>query len=1149
MAPRPSILDVLRERVLILDGATGTGIQDIGLTPEDFAGDTGDLGLDGCNEILNLTNPEMVRRLHAPYLEVGVDAILTNTFGANAIVLAEYGVADRARLLNQRGAEIARELAAQWSTPARPRFVIGSLGPGTKLPSLGQATFDEIYDAYHEQALGLLEGGVDALLVETCYDLLQAKAALLGCKDAREQTGADVALFASVTIEATGQMLVGSEIGAALTALEPLGIDALGINCATGPDLMHEHLRYLRDHSPLPIVVQPNAGLPRVEDGRAVYDLSAQALADAHTTFVHEYGASIIGGCCGTTPAHVKAVVDALWGAVPAQRAPVLEPAVSSLFVSVPFEQDASFLIVGERANANGSRRFKRLLSEERWDDMANVLRDQAGEGAHVADVCVDYVGRDGVPDMERFVAAARGRTTLPLVLDSTEPQVLEAGLKLIGSKPILNSVNLEDPERAQRVLAAAKRYGAALIALVIDEEGQARTADRKLAVAHRLYQIATEDYGIPAHDLLFDALALPLGSGQEELRNDGRETLAAVRRIKQELPGVHTILGVSNVSFGLNPAARQVLNSVFLHEAIDAGLDAAIVNARQILPQHKIDPDHREAARRLIYNDWVDERDPLHRFLALFEGATIERAAVDLAAIPVDQRLHQRILDGLREGLTDDLDAALQERDALRIINDTLLPAMRVVGDRFGAGEMQLPFVLQSAETMKAAVAYLEPHMEKSAVGGKGTIVLATVRGDVHDIGKNLVDIILSNNGFNTVNLGIRQPIANIIAAAEEHNADAIGLSGLLVKSTVVMKDDLIELNRRELAGRYKVLLGGAALTRAYVEQDLRDLFHGDVYYGQDAFEGLAIMNAIAEGREPAGQDRTAAKRPSRRTPAPPSAPTILRSAVARDAPVMQPPFWGRRAIKGVSIQEVVPFLNEVALFRGQWGFKRGDASDAEFEELLEREARPVLRRLVDEAITGGILEPALVYGYFPVQSQGDDLVVYRDNRTTEWLRFSFPRQPDKRRLCLSDYFRSGDGGEMDVAAFHLVTMGPRASEHNQALFRGDAYQDYLYWHGFAVEMAEALAEYWHCRIRGEWGIGGEDGPEKKDLFAGRYHGARFSFGYPACPNLEDQRQLFELLQPQEVGVTLSEEFQMVPEQSTSAIITAHPEAAYFNV
>ena len=1143
-----SLLDILRERILILDGATGTQFQGMGLSDDDFG------GLDGCNEFLVISKPEAVQEVHRSYLEVGVDAVLTNSFGAGAVVLAEYGIAERAHEINRRAAELAVETAAQFSTPDRPRFVIGSMGPGTRLPSLGQIKFDDLHAAFHTQARGLLDGGVDAILVETCQDLLQAKAALIAATDAMAESGRKVPLLCSVTIETTGQMLLGSEIGAALTALEPLGVDVFGVNCATGPDFMHEHLRYLRGASPLPILCQPNAGLPRLEGDRTIYDLTPEQFVQAHTAFVREYGVNVIGGCCGTTPEHLRVAVEALWGATPAARAPISEAACASLYVSTPYRQDNSFLIVGERANANGSRRFRRLLEEENFDEMANVVREQAREGAHVADLCVDFVGRDGVPDMERLVAEASGRSTLPLMLDSTEAPVLEAGLKLIGGKPILNSINLEDGgARLDRTVRSARRFGAGLVAMVIDEEGQARTAERKFAIAKRIYDLVTEKYGVRPSDLFFDAITLPISSGQADLRNDGRETMEGIRRIKAGLPEVHTILGVSNISFGLNAPSRRVLNSVFLHEARAAGLDAAIVHAAQILPSNRIPEEQRAAAHRLIYNEWVDGADPLPAFMALFEGATLEREAVDLGALPVAERLQQRIIDGLRDGLTADLDEAMASRPALAVVNDVLLPGMKVVGDLFGAGEMQLPFVLQSAETMKAAVAYLEPHMEQSAARDKGAIVLATVRGDVHDIGKNLVDIILTNNGYRVHNLGIKQPIANIIEAAVIHGASVIGLSGLLVKSTLVMKEDLEELNRRDLA-HYPVLLGGAALTRSYVESTLREAYQGRVYYGQDAFEGLAIMNALTEGREPTSRRR----RPPRQAAAGEAAGdaaggaavgTAVRSTVRRDGAIPKPPFWGGRAVTGISLRDVYPFLNEVALFRGQWGYRKGGQSDAEFQALVEAQARPALRRLQEEAIAGSILEPAVVYGYFPVQSDGDDLIVYAEDQRSERFRFRFPRQAGKQRLCLADYFRPRESGEMDVAAFHIVTVGARASEHTQTLFAANAYQDYLYWHGFSVEMAEALAEFWHRRIREELGIAAADGKTPRDLFAARYHGARFSFGYPACPNLEDQTKLCDLLRAAEIGITLSEEYQLVPEQSTSALITHHPDAGYFSI
>ncbi len=1141
---RPDLRTAAAERVIVLDGATGTGLQLLGLSLSDFD------GLEGCNEILNISRPDAVASLHESYLEAGADAVLTNTFGASTITLGDYDLSERTREINRTSATIARGVADRFSTSERPRYVLGSIGPGTKLPTLGHVGFDEIHAAYLEQARGLLDGGVDALLVETVYDLLQGKAAILACKDALAEFNSSTPLFATVTIETTGQMLVGSEIGAALTALAPLGLDGIGLNCATGPDLMHEPLRHLSANAETTLLCSPNAGLPRTENGQMVYDLTPSALAEAHRTFVSEYGVGIVGGCCGTTPEHVRAMREAMNGLKPVERHPQPEAGAASLFVSTPYRQDASFLIVGERANANGSRRFKRLLQNEEWEQMANVIRDQAAEGAHIADICVDFVGRDGTPDMAELVSRARGLSTLPLMLDSTEPQVLEAGLKQLGGKALVNSINLEDGgKRLDQTLSTAIRFGAGVVALVIDEVGQARTCERKLEIARRLYRIATEDYGLAPEDLFFDALTLPVSTGQDDLRKDGLETLNAVEAISREFPRAQTILGISNISFGLNPAARQVLNSVFLHDAVEHGLKAAIVHAAQILPINRIPEEQLKAARRLILDEWAKGPeglvDPLQAFMALFEDQQATTQERDrLEDLPLDERLHRRIVDGQREGLEDDLNEALQKREAIPIINDLLLPAMQEVGDLFGAGDMQLPFVLQSAQTMKKAVAHLEPHMDKLESTSKGSIVLATVRGDVHDIGKNLVEIILSNNGFTTINLGIKQPISNIIEAAIEHNADAIGLSGLLVKSTLVMREDLEELNRRELSDRWPVLLGGAALTRKYVEWDLRNTFHGDVFYGSDAFEGLRIMNAMSDGIEldtepvkpvvtgSAGRVRWGA-----------DARGAVGVAMPRTATIPDAPFLGTRVIRGLPLSDIFPFINRTALLRGQWGFKGRDA------ETVTR-ADQVLSEIQQQALRDGILEPAVVYGYFPVQSKGKTLIVYdTDGSGSPLLQFSFPRQQGKQGRCLADYFHSVKSGEMDVIGFHVVTMGPRVGEYAQQLYADDRYQDYLYWHGFGVEIAEALAEYWHRRIRQELKIDGSDGATPEEMIKTNYQGARYSFGYPACPNLEDQALLWQLLDPERIGVSLSDEFQMHPEQSTSAMIVHHPEARYFSI
>ncbi len=1144
-------LSALQERVLVFDGAMGTMLQAADLTLDDYQ------GKEGCSEILCVSRPDVVRDIHAAYLEAGADAVETNSFGASAIVLGEYGIADRVVELNRVAARLAREVADDFQSDRRPRWVAGSMGPGTKLPTLGHTTFDVLRATYSDQGLGLLEGGADVLIVETCQDLLQLKAAVAGAFAGMRRAGRHVPLIVQVTVETTGQMLLGSDIAAALTAIEPLGADVIGMNCATGPAEMGEHLRYLSQHARARLSCLPNAGLPELRDGRPHYPLTPSQLAQAHDRFVAEFGVNLVGGCCGTTPDHIRQLVDAVGGRQPAHRRPVHEPAVASLYQSVPLDQETTYLTVGERCNANGSRRFRDLMLAGDLEGLVGIAKEQIREGAHVLDVCVDYVGRDGVPDMDALVQRLAQQSTGPIVLDSTQADVIEAGLKRLGGRAIINSINLEDGEgRMATVCPLAREFGAAVVALLIDEEGQARDVDWKLRIAHRIHDLATGKYGLSPEDLLFDALTFPLGSGQEDLRGDAIATLEAIRRIRAELPGVRTILGVSNVSFGLSPAARQVLNSVFLHEAREAGLDAAIVSPAKILPMHRIEEEPRQVALDLIY-DWRREGyDPLQRFMALFEGkqATRSASAEDLAGLPVDQRLERRIIDGVREGLEEDLREAMRTRQPLAIINEVLLAGMKTVGDLFGSGEMQLPFVLQSAEVMKASVALLEPHMERADQGGKGRVVLATVKGDVHDIGKNLVDIILTNNGYIVHNLGIKQPISAIIDMAEEIEADAIGMSGLLVKSTVVMRENLEELNARGLA-RYPVLLGGAALNRTYVEGDLRQVYKGRVFYCRDAFAGLHVMDQLREEREKGVRPdkeapraprvpRTPARGPS---PAPPGTDEVARSDVRVDVPVPAPPFTGEsRIVKGIPVREIAAYLNESALFRGQWQLRPSGGKEG-WRRLLETEARPRLRALLDQAIAEQVLRPAVVYGYFSCNAEGNDLIVWRGDGS-EWLRFSFPRQRRDRRLCIADFFRPVESGELDVVAFHVVTMGVEASEATARLFAANRYREYLELHGVTVEMAEALAEYWHKRIREELGIAGDDAGDLEELFDQGYRGARYSFGYPACPDLEQQEKIFELLEPGRIGVELSEEYQLHPEQSTSAIIVHHPEAKYFN-
>ncbi|MEU8622919.1 methionine synthase [Streptomyces sp. NPDC048623] len=1151
-----ALREALATRVVVADGAMGTMLQAQDPTLEDFQ------QLEGCNEILNITRPDIVSSVHRAYFSAGVDCVETNTFGANLAALGEYDIAERVHELSEAGARIAREVADEFTaSTGQQRWVLGSIGPGTKLPTLGHAPYRALRDAYQQNAEGLITGGADALLIETTQDLLQTKASVIGARRALDALGADVPLICSVTVETTGTMLLGSEIGAALTALEPLGIDMIGLNCATGPAEMSEHLRYLARHSRIQLSCMPNAGLPVLTADGAHYPLSPAELADAQETFVREYGLSLVGGCCGTTPEHLRQVVERVRGLAPAAREPRPEPGAASLYQTVPFRQDTSYLAIGERTNANGSKKFREAMLDERWDDCVEMAREQIREGAHMLDLCVDYVGRDGVRDMEELAGRFATASTLPIVLDSTEVEVLRAGLEKLGGRAVINSVNYEDgdgPEsRFAKVTRLAQEHGAALIALTIDEQGQARTVENKVAIAERLIDDLTGNWGIHESDILIDTLTFTICTGQEESRKDGVATIEAIRELKRRHPDVQTTLGLSNISFGLNPAARILLNSVFLDECVKAGLDSAIVHASKILPIARFDEEQVTTALDLIYDRRTADYDPLQKLMALFEGATAKSLKAgkteELLALPLEERLKRRIIDGEKNGLEADLDEALATTPALDIVNNTLLDGMKVVGELFGSGQMQLPFVLQSAEVMKTAVAYLEPHMEKSDSEGKGTIVLATVRGDVHDIGKNLVDIILSNNGYNVVNLGIKQPVSAILEAAEEHRADVIGMSGLLVKSTVIMKENLEELNQRELAAKYPVILGGAALTRAYVEQDLHEIYQGEVRYARDAFEGLRLMDAlVAVKRGVPGavlpelkQRRVAVGGAGLQVDEPEPGG---RSDVATDNPVPTPPFWGTRVVKGIPLKDYASWLDEGALFKGQWGLKQNRAGDGpSYEELVESEGRPRLRGWLDRLHTENLLEAAVVHGYFPCVSKGDDLIIL-DEAGNERTRFTFPRQRRGRRLCLADFFRPEESGETDVVGLQVVTVGSKIGEATAKLFASDSYRDYLELHGLSVQLAEALAEYWHARVRAELGFGGEDPEDVRDMFDLKYRGARFSLGYGACPDLEDRAKIAELLEPERIGVHLSEEFQLHPEQSTDAIVIHHPEAKYFN-
>ena len=1189
--------------VLVFDGATGTSLQQMDLTAEDFGG----AALEGCNENLVFTRPDAVQAVHRQFLEVGCDVIETDTFGAASTVLVEYDLQDQAFAINKRAAELAREVADAYSTPEKPRFVAGSIGPTTKLPTLGHIGFDEMRDAFAEQAEGLIAGDVDLFIVETCQDVLQIKAALQGIEQAFGKTGQRRPLMVSVTMETTGTMLVGSDIAAVVAILEPFPIDVLGLNCATGPEQMKEHVRYLSEHSPFVVSCIPNAGLPENIGGVAHYRLTPVEMKMQLMHFVEDLGVQVIGGCCGTTPAHIGALAELAAEFKPALRrvrtpelrqssedprpALAYEPSASSIYGTTPYLQDNSFLIIGERLNASGSKKVRELLAEEDWDGLVAVARGQVKENAHVLDVNVDYVGRDGEHDMRELVSRLVTNVNLPLMLDSTEWQKMEAGLKMAGGKCILNSTNYEDgDERFFKVLELARDYGAGVVVGTIDEEGMARTAERKFAIAQRAYRDALE-YGIPAHEIFYDPLALPISTGIEEDRENALATVEAIRMIRQNLPGVHVVLGVSNVSFGLSPAARIVLNSVFLHDCCEAGMDAAIVSPAKILPLVKISEEHQQVCRDLINDDrrfdnGVCIYDPLTELTKLFEGVSAKEARASgpqLSDLPIEERLKQHIIDGERIGLEEALKIALESYQPLQIINTFLLDGMKVVGELFGSGQMQLPFVLQSAETMKSAVAFLEPLMDKveGESNAKAKFLIATVKGDVHDIGKNLVDIILTNNGYEVINLGIKQPVEAIIEAQRTHHADCIAMSGLLVKSTAFMKDNLAAFN--EAGIDVPVILGGAALTPRFVNKDCRDVYRGQVIYGRDAFADLRFMDAYVAARDaeqwdngrgflagaPEGlglempSDSEASGEPvsNGAETAPEAGSSVVASAAPNDhrseavpaEAALMPPFWGSQVLTEVEIplEAVFAFLDRNALFAGQWQLRKAQGQSREdYEAMLAEKAEPVLQQWMARCLDQGLLTPRVAYGYFPCGREGNSVVVFNPKQRNQELgRFALPRQRAGNRYCIADFYTDLAGGEpTDVLPMQAVTMGEKATAFAQKLFKGDQYSDYLYFHGLGVQMAEALAEWTHARIRAELGFADPEGMPLRDVLAQRYRGSRYSFGYPACPNVADSRQQLAWLGSDRIGLSMDESDQLEPEQSTTALVALHSQARYFS-
>ncbi len=1142
----------LQEKILVFDGATGTTFQYMNLTADDFGGEA----LNGCNEHLVITKPDAVEKLHTSFLEVGCDVIETNSFGATPLVLGEYDLGEQAHEHNRRAAAIAKKMAREFSTPSHPRFVAGSMGPTTKLPSLGNISYHDMKATYYVQTAGLIEGGVDLLCVETCQDLLQTKAALGAIFDYFADKRVRVPVMASVTVETMGTMLLGSDISAALTALEPFELAAIGMNCATGPKEMSENIRYLASNSPYPVFCMPNAGLPENVGGHAHYKLTPEELTQFLSHFVKDLGVQIVGGCCGTRPQHIAALVQSVGGLAPRPRNIDFIPSAASLYNSVPLHLDPPPILIGERLNANGSKQFRELLATQDWEAMVAMGKEQARESSHMLDVCVAYVGRDEVADMIPLIEKLNTQVSVPLVIDSTEWQVLDAALQRIAGRAIVNSINLEDgEERLRHVLPLCKKYGAATIALTIDEKGMAKTADEKVAIAKRIHDLAVNKFGMRAQDLIFDCLTFTLGSGDEEFRKSGIETIEAIRRIKAELPGVRTILGVSNISFGLAPHARHVLNSVFLYYAVQAGLDMAIVHASKIFPLHKIGDAERELHRRLIYDERKFEdsgkciSDPVHEIIAYYADKGAQQKAVVERPKEIEERLKRRIIDGDKQGLDADLSEAMQKYAPLEIINNHLLDGMKVVGELFGSGQMQLPFVLQSAETMKAAVKHLEPFMEKVEGSTKGTMVLATVKGDVHDIGKNLVDIILTNNGYRVINLGIKVPIDQMLHAVDEHKADVIGMSGLLVKSTLIMKENLEVLNERGI--ELPIILGGAALTRKYVEEDLRAIYKGALAYGKDAFAGLHFMEEVCSGSGARKIEDRGLKIEDRKQRVVRTAEKTIVASKPEWQPVAipQPPFFGSRVVREIPLKAVFEYINPIALLRGQWQVRQGKLSAPEYAALVKDKFEPILAELQQRCIAESSLQPQVIYGYFPCNSENDDVIIFDEKGEREIERFTFPRQTEGNLRCIADFIAPLASGKRDVIGMSIVTVGQRATEISQHLFESDKYTDYLYFHGLSVETAEALAEYWHKVMRGELGLAADDAKDIAALFRQEYRGSRYSFGYPACPNLEDQTKLFRLLDPSRIGISLTEEFQLVPEQSTSAIVVHHPSAKYFNV
>lgn len=1155
-------IEYCSSKPVLFDGAMGTQIQGKNPSPELFCGH------DGFNEYLNITAPQIIEQIHIEYLKSGANAIETNTFGANAIVMAEYGMGGRDKVydISKKAAEIAKGAILKFKqghadmAADREFFAAGSIGPSTKLPSLGHISFDEMAEAYRPQVEGMIDGGADILVVETCQDILQVKCLLYVISEVFLKKGFMIPVMVSITLQQNGTMLVGTDVSALTAILNDYEIvTSIGFNCALGPFELEKHLEVLAKSTKKLVSAMPNAGLPENIDGKLAYRLTPKDFAGFIKKFVENYGVNIVGGCCGTSPAHIWQAHEYIKNSKVLKRVPVDNAQVSSVYSAWDLKQEPRPFIIGERTNANGSKAFRELLLGDDYDGMLAVAKNQQNGGAHAIDLCVAYVGRDEKKDMceaaKRFATAVN----LPLVIDSTDPGVIETALKLHGGKCIINSINLEDGgKKLSEVVPLAKKLNAAVIALTIDETGMAKSAGDKVKVAKRLYDICVNEYSLPPENIIFDALTFTIGSGDETLRDSAIQTIEAIREIKKLMPRCYTSLGISNVSFGLKPKVRAVVNSVFLKHCIEAGLDMAIINPAGFLPFHKITGEDLEMTENLLFNRKNGGNDPLLDLLKYFEKKSDDLSGREIENGPkkiltAEEKLMNMVIDGEKKGMEEVLTAVLEKLSPLKIVNGPLINAMKKVGELFGAGTMQLPFVLQSAESMKTAVSFLETKMEKAGYAKLGKMVLATVSGDVHDIGKNLVDIILTNNGFEVYNIGIKVPVEEMIAACEKYKANVIGMSGLLVRSTQIMRENLLELERRGL--KYDVILGGAALTRNYVENDLSKIYSGRVFYAEDAFSGLNLMKSIVAG----ANNSELSGRTSNAKPVNALNAANLNADVKTEIKICDnipaAPFLGRKIAFNIDPAEIYPYLNKTTLFRGQWQYKRGNNSKQDYDNLIKNTVEPLFEILKRKCRDEKIFELNCAYGYYECLRRGNEVLVFDPENNSKVIgKFEFPRQKGDNGLAISDFilpesFSNNNSGKKDIIGMMVVTAGKKVGEKIKTLFSGDNYKDYLHLHGLSVEMAEAFTEYIHLKMRRELGIIENKTLEMQDLVTQGYRGSRYSFGYPACPDLKLQKVMFDILKPGEIGVELTENYEMTPEQSTSSIVIHHPQAKYFAV